>query len=86
MTTTGFSESDLSRSAKGHQNTTQAREVGMFMAESDLDQMVEHPHLGFGSNPATSERQARFMRACAHGAKMRKKCPSREVARKFMHT
>lgn len=86
MTTTEFSESDLSQRAKGHQNATQSREVGMFMASSDLDTMEEHPHLGFGSNPATSGRQARFMRACAHGAEMKAKCPSRKVARKFMHT
>lgn len=58
----------------------------MFMESSDFDQMVEHPHLRFGSNPAKSEKQARFMRACAHGADMQKKCPSKRVARKFMHT
>lgn len=86
MTTEGFSDVDLSRSARGHQNATQARSVGMFMASSDLDQIEQHPHLGFGSNPAKSERQARFMRACAHGAKMDKPCPSKAVAREFMHT
>ena len=87
MTTTGFSESDLSRSSKAHQNGTQSRTVGMFLDSSNLSEVKEHPHLAFGENPATSEKQAKYMRACAHGWKpSRGKCPSKKVAREFMHT
>lgn len=85
MNTDGFSEADLSRTSKAHQNGTQSRKVGMFMASSDLDTIQEHPHLGYGSNPAKTEKQARFMRACAHGAGY-SSCPSKKVAREFMHT
>jgi len=35
--------------------------------------------------PAKTQRQANFMRACAHGAKMKKKCPPKKVAREFSH-
>ena len=36
--------------------------------------------------PAKSAKQARFMRACAHNPEsMDKPCPSKEVAREFMH-
>lgn len=35
--------------------------------------------------PAKSEKQARFMRMCAHKpGKARGKCPTKKVARKFM--
>ncbi len=86
MTTTGFSESDLSRNGKAHQNATQNRSVGMPLVSGDFDQMVENPFTQMSSNPAKSAKQARFMRGCAHGASMRKKCPSESVAREFMHT
>ena len=33
------------------EDTNQKRTVGMFLRSSDLDQMVEHPHLGLASNP-----------------------------------
>ena len=37
--------------------------------------------------PAKTERQARFMRMCAHSpGKARGKCPPKKVAREFMHT
>lgn len=38
--------------------------------------------------PAKTEKQARFMRACAHGFKPsgKTKCPPKTVAREFMHT
>ena len=37
--------------------------------------------------PAKTEKQARFMRACAHDpGSMTKKCPPKSVAREFMHT
>ncbi len=69
------------------ENPTQSRLVGDFLKRSDFNTIEEiDPFTQMGHNPATSERQARFMRACAHGAKMRKKCPSKAVARKFMHT
>lgn len=68
------------------EDTNQTRTVGMFMDSSDLDRIEMHPHLGLSSNPAKSEKQARFMRACAHGAQMDKRCPTNKVARKFMHT
>ena len=35
--------------------------------------------------PAKTEKQAKFMRACAHGMKS-DKCPPKAVAREFMHT
>jgi hypothetical protein len=36
--------------------------------------------------PASSEKQARFMRLCAHSpSKAYKKCPPKSVAREFMH-
>lgn len=38
--------------------------------------------------PAKTEKQAKYMRACAHGWKPKggKKCPPEKVAREFMHT
>lgn len=37
--------------------------------------------------PAKSVKQAKFMRACAHGWNPKKrKCPPPSVAREFMHT
>jgi hypothetical protein len=37
--------------------------------------------------PATSEKQARFMRMCEHHPKAAKgKCPSKKVAKEFNHT
>lgn len=33
--------------------------------------------------PSKTPKQARFMAACAHGAKLRKKCPPRKVSREF---
>jgi len=37
--------------------------------------------------PAKTEKQARFMRMCAHNPGAAKgKCPSKKVAREFMHT
>ena len=38
--------------------------------------------------PAKSDKQAKFMRACAHGWKPKGKtmCPSKKIARKFMKT
>jgi hypothetical protein len=36
--------------------------------------------------PAKTERQAKFMRYCAHADHPASKCPSRKVAREFMHT
>ncbi len=37
--------------------------------------------------PAKTKKQARFMRMCAHQPKHAKgKCPSKSVAREFMHT
>lgn len=38
--------------------------------------------------PAKSEKQARFMRGCAHGMKPKggRECPSEKVAREFSHT
>lgn len=37
--------------------------------------------------PAKTKKQAKFMRACAHNPKhMQGKCPSKKVAREFMHT
>lgn len=69
------------------ENPTQSRLVGDFLISSDFNTIEEiDPFTQMGHNPATSEKQARFMRACAHGAKMRKKCPSKSVARKYMHT
>ncbi len=36
--------------------------------------------------PAVSERQARYMRMCAHQpGKAKKKCPPKSVAREFMN-
>jgi hypothetical protein len=81
-----YAEMDLGRTGAARNNQTQTRVSDNFMASSDLDHMEFHPHEGLGSNPATSGKQARFMRACAHGAKMRSKCPSKKVAREFSHT
>lgn len=40
-----------------------------------------------GLMPAKTEKQAKFMRACAHGFKPKTgKCPPKAVAREFMHT
>ncbi len=80
-----YAEMDLRRSAPARNNQTQTHVSPNFMASSDLDEMEFHPHGGLESNPATSAKQARFMRACAHGAKMSKKCPSKKVAREFSH-
>ena len=33
--------------------------------------------------PSKTAKQARFMAACAHGAKMDKKCPPMAVAKEF---
>ena len=33
------------------EGTNQTRITGLFLMSSDLDRMVEHPHLGLGSNP-----------------------------------
>lgn len=69
------------------EEANQRREVGMFLKSSDYDEFDEvNKFLRMASNPAKSEKQARFMRACAHGAHMNKKCPPKHVARKFMHT
>lgn len=57
--------------------------MGLPLASGDFDEMVENPFVGMASNPAKSKKQARFMRACAHGADMRGECPSKAVARKF---
>lgn len=72
----------------GVNHPSQTRELGDFLKRSDFDTLDrENPFVeGMASNPAKSEKQARFMRACAHGAKMHKKCPPKSVARKFMHT
>lgn len=44
-------------------------------------------HEGKPEMPAKTEKQARFMRACAHKPdQMDKKCPPKSVARDFMHT
>lgn len=46
-----------------------------------------NPFTRMGSNPATSEKQARFMRACEHNpGSMSKPCPSKAVAKEFNHT
>ncbi len=34
--------------------------------------------------PAKSPKQYRFMAACAHGGKLKAKCPPESVARKFV--
>ena len=34
------------------EGTNQTRTVGMFLMSSDPDRMIEHPHLGLGSNPS----------------------------------
>ncbi len=71
----------------GVNHPSQTRLVGDFLKKSDFDSYSEiDPFVEMASNPATSEKQARFMRACAHGAKIRKKCPPESVARKYMHT
>lgn len=62
----------------------QSREVGMMQKSSDFDEVVLDRFTQMASNPAKSEKQARFMRACAHGAGY-SSCPSKSVARKFMH-
>lgn len=66
----------------------QSRSVGMFLAKNDfatLDQ--DNPFMTkMESNPATSAKQARFMRMCAHSpGKAHSKCPSKKVAREFSH-
>ncbi len=82
-----YAQMDLKRSAAARENQTQEREVGLMMVLNDFDHFDQiDPFTQMASNPAKSEKQARFMRACAHGAKMNKKCPSKSVARKFMHT
>lgn len=78
---------DLARTGAARLNQTQRRPMETMLACSDFDRIEEiDPFTQMASNPAKSEKQARFMRACAHGAKMRGKCPSKKVARKFMHT
>jgi len=45
------------------------------------------PFTRMASNPATSEKQARFMRGCEHDpGGMTKPCPSKSVAKEFNHT
>lgn len=68
-------------------DTNQSREVGMPLKSSDFDRMEEeNPFVGMGSNPATSAKQARFMRGCAHNPEsMSGKCPSKKVAKEFSH-
>jgi len=64
----------------------QTRTVGMPLKKSDFDDNEkENPFTKMASNPAKTEKQARFMRACAHGAGYAS-CPSEGVARKFMST
>ena len=68
-------------------DANQARKVSLMLKSSDYDRIDEDqdiPWLGMGSNPAKSEKQARYMRMCAHSNKQG--CPSKSVARKFMHT
>lgn len=68
-------------------DTNQTRTLGLPLASSDFDTFdQENPFVGMASNPAKTKKQARFMRACAHGANLKKKCPPKSVARKFMHT
>jgi hypothetical protein len=73
------------------EDTNQSRYVGQPLKSSQFDFLghQENPFVGPGleSNPATSERQARFMRACQHNpGSMNKPCPSKKVAAEFNHT
>ena len=45
------------------EGTEQSRTVGMFLRSSDLDEMVEHPHLGLKSNPAKLHRCVKKVKA-----------------------
>jgi hypothetical protein len=46
-----------------------------------------NPFTRMAHNPATSEKQARFMRGCEHSpGSMSKPCPSKSVAKEFNHT
>lgn len=75
---------DLSEHPEG---TRQSRKVGNVVKSSDYDQFnEENPFTKMASNPAVSEKQARFMRMCAHNpSKARGDCPSTAVAKEFEH-
>lgn len=78
--------SDYLNRLRQDSKANQTRTVGLMKKSSDFDRIEQvNPFTKMASNPAKSEKQARFMRACAHGAGY-SKCPSKSVARKFMHT
>ena len=71
-------------------DTNQTRTVGQPLKSSQFDTLGDrmNPFVGPGleSNPATSEKQRRFMAMCAHDpSKARGKCPSKKVASEFSH-
>lgn len=69
----------------------QSRLHGQPLKSSQYDFLGEEANKfvgpGLKSNPATSEKQARFMRMCEHDPGAAKgKCPSKAVATEFNHT